>query len=62
MPVMMVLRAFLAIGKSPSAVAKDRETLGVSIGAITIAPIITATLLFRTPIAATIEERIIIKE
>ncbi len=59
-PNEMVFRALFASCRSPRAVAKDRETLGVSMGAITIAPIITATLLLITPIAATIEESTII--
>src|SRR5690606_33488169 len=58
-PMTMVLSELLAIARSPRVVARERETFGVSMGAITMAPIITATLLLRTPIAATIEERII---
>jgi hypothetical protein len=61
MPMTMVLSELLAMARSPKVVARDKEIFGVSMGAITMATIITATLLLRTPIAATIEERIIIE-
>ena len=51
--------AFLPSSKSARVVARERATLGPSKGTITMAPMKTAGLFFKSPIAATMAERMI---
>ncbi len=57
MPVKRVLRALIASSLSARHVAKARATFGPRKGAMTMAPMITATLFCNKPMAATMVER-----
>ena len=57
MPSAPARRAVRASGASASVVASESATFGPSSGAMTMAPMTTATLSCRMPIAATIAER-----
>ena len=59
LPAILDLIEFFSRSRSPSVVARAKATLGPKRGAITMAPIITATLSFSIPIDATIDETII---
>ncbi len=57
-PVMFAFNDFLNKTLSPRVVASDRATFGPIKGAITIAPIITATLFLRIAVEATMDDKI----
>ncbi len=56
MPAMLDLIEFFRRSRSPSVLARASATLGPKRGAITMAPMITATLFFSIPIDATVED------
>ncbi len=60
-PTIEVFKASFSSLESPNTFPRAQATLGPNMGATTMAPIITATLLFIIPMAATNAERTISK-